>query len=125
MSPSTEATNGKPRMLKIGVVCIDRMGQEHALNILWKIRRANLVCACSPAQSDLDWAEEQLVPYGVSVYPTFEEMLAFPGLEAVVIASATNVHKAQTLECIRHGIHVLCEKPVTNSSDEVRKLFIN
>ena len=109
----------KPRLLNVGVVGIGRMGQRHAMNLLRLVPRAKLVCACSPAEADLRWADEHLVPSGVAVFRTFEEMVEFPALQAVVIASATALHYTHTVECMRRGIHVLCEKPVAPSVDEV------
>ncbi|KAJ3545829.1 hypothetical protein NM208_g2313 [Fusarium decemcellulare] len=82
-----------------------------------------LVAACSPAQIDLDWAAENLVPHGVSVYATFEDMLKHTWLEAVIIASATPLHQPQTIECIKHGIHVLCEKPIAPNSQQIKELL--
>lgn len=41
-------------------------------------------------------------------------MIETVGLEEVVIASLTALHTAHTLASIERGIHVLCEKPVTN-----------
>jgi myo-inositol 2-dehydrogenase / D-chiro-inositol 1-dehydrogenase len=113
------STRPRPRLLQVGVVGIGRMGQRHALNLLKLIPRVRLVCACSPAESDLQWAEEHLVPAGVKIFRTFEEMIDFPGLEAVVIASATALHHQHTLESLRRGIHVLCEKPIAASMNEV------
>ena len=113
------------RSINIGVVGIGRMGQRHAINLLRSTPRARLICACSPAESDLKWADENLVPFGVKVVRTFEEMIEVPGLEAVVIASATGLHYRHTLESMKRGIHVLCEKPVAPSLDEVRIEAIN
>ncbi|KAJ5247361.1 NAD-binding Rossmann fold oxidoreductase family protein [Penicillium chermesinum] len=113
-----------PRQLKklqVGVVGIGRMGRRHALNILHLTPRADLLCACSPAQSDLDWAAEAIVPYGTKVCATFEEMIEVRGLEAVIIASATALHASQSRIAMERGIHVLCEKPVTFSLEEVIK----
>ncbi|KAK6384351.1 hypothetical protein LTS17_001914 [Exophiala oligosperma] len=97
----------QPRVLKFGVVGIGRMGQQHALNILKSVSRARLVCACSPAKADLKWAESNLVPHGVAVYPTFEEMIQFPALDAVVVASITELHYQHTKVALQRGIHVL------------------
>ena len=109
-----------PRKLNVGVVGIGRMGQRHALNLLRLVPRATLVCACSPADADIEWAEEQLVPYGVAIFRTFEEMIDLPGLQAVIIASATSLHYEHTFECLERGIHVICEKPIAGSLIEVR-----
>jgi myo-inositol 2-dehydrogenase / D-chiro-inositol 1-dehydrogenase len=96
------------------------MGRRHAQNILRLVPRANLLCACSPAKPDLVWAAKHLKPYGVQVFTTFEEMIETPGLEAVIIASATEFHMQQTVAALDRGIHVLCEKPVCTSESEVR-----
>lgn len=107
------------RKLGVGVVGLGRMGRHHALNILHRVPRATLVCACSPMQTDLVWADEHLVPHGTRVVPTFEEMIETGGLDAVIIASATPFHASQTTAALKKGIHVLCEKPVCQSLGEV------
>ncbi|KAL0265399.1 hypothetical protein SLS55_001366 [Diplodia seriata] len=103
----------EPRRLAIGVVGIGRIGRQHALNALHAVHRTKLLCACSPAAADLEWADEHLIPYGVAVYPSFDEMIAEPGLEAVIIASTTKLHYEQVAACIKRGLHVLCEKPLS------------
>lgn len=108
-----------PKKLNVGVVGIGRMGRRHALNVLRMVPRANLLCACSPAKADLEWADEHLRPYGVRICATFEEMIQTPGLGAVIIASSTEFHMEQTVAAMDMGIHVLCEKPVCTSESEV------
>ena len=81
-----------PKQLAIGVVGLGRIGRQHALNALHYVPRTKLLCACSPMDQDIEWAEEHLVPYGVKIYPSFDEMLQHPGLEALLIASTTKVH---------------------------------
>lgn len=112
-----------PRVLNFGVVGIGRMGQLHALNILRLVPRARLVCACSPAKADLEWAESNLVPHGIAVYSTFEEMIRFPGLDTVVIASVTELHYHHTKASLQRGIHVLCEKPIAQTAEQVEDLL--
>ncbi|KAM0206135.1 hypothetical protein ACHAPA_011757 [Fusarium lateritium] len=111
--------NGAPRRLKVGVVGIGRMGRHHAMNLLHRTPRADLICACSPAEADLVWADEHLVPHGVYIVPTFEEMVEIPGLEAILIASSTYLHASQTKTALDKGLHVLCEKPVCQNLDEL------
>ena len=117
--PGKASKSAVHKKLNVGVVGIGRIGQPHALNILHKVPRARLLCACSPKDSDIVWADEHLVPYGVRVCRTFEEMIETPQLDAVIIASATTLHMAHTLAALDRGIHVLCEKPVCTSVDEV------
>ena len=107
------------RKLNVGVVGIGRVGQSHALNVLHKVPRANLLCACSPADADIAWADKHLLPHGVKISRTFEELIDTPDLEAVIIASLTSLHTQHTKAALDRGIHVLCEKPVCTSTDEV------
>lgn len=117
-----EALQSGQQVLNFGVVGIGRMGQQHALNILRLVPRARLICACSPAKADLEWAESELIPHGVSVFPTFEEMMQCPGLNAVVVASITELHYEHTKAALQRGIHVLCEKPISQTVDQLQDL---
>lgn len=108
-----------PSRLQVGVVGLGRMGRHHAFNIIHRVPQAALLCACSPAEPDLVWADEFLKPHGVRVTPTFEEMIETPGLDAVIIASATFLHASQTVTALNRGLHVLCEKPVCKTVKEV------
>lgn len=99
------------------------MGRQHALNALHQVARTHLVCVCSPAPQDHAWAEEHLVPHGVKVYRTVDDMFdAELSLEAVVIASTTVHHKDQVIQCVRRGLHVLCEKPLAVSVTEAHEI---
>ncbi|KAL6354834.1 hypothetical protein LRP88_12191 [Fusarium phalaenopsidis] len=112
-----------PIKLKVGVVGIGRMGQSHALNLLHKTPRADLLCACSPAEQDLRWGREHLAPHGVKLYATFDEMIETPGLQAIVIASLSALHAEQTKAALGRGIHVLCEKPVCTTVKELEDII--
>jgi predicted dehydrogenase len=105
--------------LAFGVVGIGRMGQKHALNLLRLIPNAKLVCVCSPAAPDIEWASHELAPHGIAIYESFEEMVGHEGLQAVIISSLTTLHYYHTVESLKRGIHVLCEKPICNTEEEV------
>lgn len=108
-----------PKKLNIGVVGLGRMGQRHALNIMHRVRRARLHSVCSVTDHEIQWAREHLEVEGVKIFINIEEMIRTPGLEAVIISSPTALHIEHTLSAIHHGIHVLCEKPVTTDLAQV------
>jgi len=56
------------------------------------------------------------------VADSFEEMLAQPGLEAVIIASPTQIHAEQAEQCMRAGKHLLIEIPITDSAADAERL---
>jgi myo-inositol 2-dehydrogenase / D-chiro-inositol 1-dehydrogenase len=110
MAPRKLATAGSGR---------GRMGARHALNFLHRTPRCDLVAAFSPDEKEIAWGREHLEPYGVKLYTDYDEMLKHPGLEAVVVATATVVHAEQAIKAIEADKHVLCEKPLSTSVEIV------
>ena len=51
------------------------------------------------------------------------ETLEQPGLDAVILASPTQIHRAQAEACMRAGKHVLIEIPVADSLEDVEHLL--
>lgn len=52
------------------------------------------------------------------VFRRLEEMLAWDGLDAVIIATPDHAHARQLVHCLEAGKHVYCEKPFANVLDE-------
>jgi predicted dehydrogenase len=50
--------------------------------------------------------------HGVAFSPTYEEALADPDVQAVVLATPHALHEAQIEAAVRAGKHVFCEKPL-------------
>lgn len=55
-------------------------------------------------------------------YVDYREMLQQADLDAVVIALPTNLHKQATIDALEAGCHVLCEKPPTNTVEEMQEV---
>jgi myo-inositol 2-dehydrogenase/D-chiro-inositol 1-dehydrogenase len=108
--------------LKVGVAGLGRMGKRHALHILPRTQRAELIAAFSPDESEIAWARTNLEPYGVKLYTNYDEMLTIEGLQAVCIATVTTVHAEEAIKAIDRDLHVLCEKPLSTSIEIVSHL---
>jgi phthalate 4,5-cis-dihydrodiol dehydrogenase len=59
---------------------------------------------------------------GIAGYPSLDEMLDHPGLDAVYIATPTPLHSQQVVQAARAGKHVLVEKPMAQSLDAARAM---
>ena len=58
-----------------------------------------------------------------NVYEDYRELLAAEkDLDAAVVATPDWVHAEQTAACLRRGLHVYCEKEMSNSLDEARSM---
>lgn len=63
-------------------------------------------------------AEELAAQYGGKVYDSYEELLADKEIDAVSVCVANHAHARITIEALRAGKHVLCEKPMAMSLKE-------
>ena len=104
-----------PAKLKVAAAGLGRMGKRHATNFLNRAPRAVLVAAFSPDPDELAWAKVNLEPYGVILYDDYDTMIQQPGLQAVVIGTATSVHAEEAIKAMEKNLHVLCEKPLSTN----------
>lgn len=82
---------------------------------------AEVVAVC-----DIDGArlEEVGGTYGVSArYTDYRAMLAEKRPDIVSVAVPNHLHRELTVECLRAGAHVLCEKPMAMSAAEAREML--
>jgi len=112
----------RPKRLALGVCGLGRMGKQHAINALHSSPRISLVAACSPLDADMVWAQDHLIPHGVQVYRSLEEMLKHESLEALLIASTTRAHYEQVMTGISKGLHVLVEKPLAMNTQQSQEI---
>lgn len=105
--------------LRIGLAGLGRLGQRYAENLARAVPRAKLVAVCSPVESERAWARDTLgVP---NLHETYEQMLADPGIDAVVLVTPTSLHAAQIEQALDAGKHVFCEKPLSLELEDCRR----
>jgi myo-inositol 2-dehydrogenase / D-chiro-inositol 1-dehydrogenase len=97
--------------LNIGIAGLGRLGKRHAEQLARHTPGAQLIAACSPVASELEWARDEL---GIlRCHDSLEAMLADPDVHAVVLVTPTTLHADQTTACLRAGKHVFVEKPLS------------
>ncbi|WP_138511959.1 Gfo/Idh/MocA family oxidoreductase [Rhodoferax bucti] len=96
--------------LRIGIVGLGRLGQRHAQALAFSTRNCVLTAACSPVEAEQAYAREQL---GIQqVYSRYEDLLASPDVDAVVLVTPTSLHADQAIAALQAGKHVFIEKPL-------------
>ena len=130
-------------MKNIALLGCGGMGKGHANaiatgtgNAVWAGIPGQYEGKLSPADSDVDkvlklsgiydidpaccnWARER----GYHVYNSYDEILADPAVDIVLIATPNHLHKEEAIAALRSGKHVLCEKPVMMNGDELAEVM--
>ena len=109
----------KQKKVRVGVVGAGWPGQQHARAICAS-RRAVLQAL---AEINDERAAEFIGTYHPKKsYSDYDALLGDPQIDAAVICLPNHLHFPATLAALRAGKHVLCEKPPTLNSAEMRVL---
>jgi scyllo-inositol 2-dehydrogenase (NADP+) len=104
--------------LRIGVTGLGRIGWVHCLGLVGHAD-FTLVAVADPAA---DRRAEAVTKFGCAAVTTHDELLRVAGLDAVVIASPTHLHRAMAVAAFKAGKHVLLEKPMAVTVAEARAI---
>lgn len=67
----------------------------------------------------LEEKREAAAEKGLKIYESFEAVLADEKVDAVLIATPNDSHKELAITALEAGKHVVCEKPVTMTSEDL------
>jgi predicted dehydrogenase len=103
-------------VVRIGVIGAGIMGERHC-RVCSNLPRVELV-----GVADLDEARGCQVAdlYETTYFPNLQALL--PQVDTVTIATSTPVHYALAYECLKQGLHVMIEKPITETIEQAREL---
>ena len=62
-------------------------------------------------------------PYNTRVWATLDEALGDPAVQAVYVGTPVFLHGPQSIQSLRAGRHVLCEKPMAMNEAEARAML--
>jgi predicted dehydrogenase len=108
------------RLLRVGVLGCGPIAQFAHFESCVKARNAELYAIC-------DVAEDLLARMAATYEPRrrfgdYDAMLADPALEAVIVATSDAFHVPAAIRALEAGKHVLCEKPLGVSVEDVERL---
>ena len=122
MSTATQTTRhtarqGYDRDVRVAVLGVGMMGQDHARRLVQLTKGAELVVV-----SDVDAARTDAVAAEFGVRAVHDPVAAIedPEVDAVVIATPGFTHEDLVLRAIAAGKPTLCEKPLTTSPQTSR-----
>ena len=108
------------RLLRIGILGCGPIAQIAHFDACRKARNAELYAVCDVAEDLL--AKAQAVHEPRVAYRNYEDMLADPQVEAVIIGVADQFHVPLAFQAVAANKHVLVEKPLGVSIEECEEL---
>lgn len=104
--------------IRFAVIGVGYLGRFHAEKIN-DLEHAELVAVCDVDESARATAAET---FNVPTYKDYRDL--FGQVDAVSIAATTSAHYEIARDCLTQGIHVLIEKPITETVKEANELVM-
>lgn len=105
--------------IKIGVAGLGRIGWGFHAKGLFQHPDYELLAVTDMEAERRAQAETEL---HCRAFAQFDDMIASPGLEAVVIATPTHLHRDMALKAFAKGLHVILEKPMALNTKEAGEI---
>ena len=115
---------GASDRVRIGVIGVGSRGRALLLNLQELEEQMNLEIAavCDTYEPHYERAIE-LTDGKAEAFFDYREMIENVELDGVVIASPLHEHAHQTIDCLKAGIHVFCEKAMARHLDDVKDMY--
>jgi predicted dehydrogenase len=107
------------RKLKVGMVGVGGFGAHRRL----RMRDTGLFVLAAAYDRNAEAMEAAAREDGAAVTGSFGEMLATPGIEAMIVSSGAAFHAEHAIAAMERGLHVFVEKPLASTMEEVRAIL--
>lgn len=109
-------------MVKVGIIGAGRIGRVHINSITTRVPNAKIKTVADPFLSEetADWAKSMGVEKTTKDY---KEIIHDPEIDAVLICSSTDTHSPISIEAIKAGKHVFCEKPIDHDVEKIMEVI--
>lgn len=106
-------------MYEIAIIGYGGMGEWHGKSIMEMPEEFHLsgIYDINPKRREL--AKENKI----HSYESLEDLLAEKSIRTIIIAAPNNFHKELSLQAMRAGKHVICEKPVMMNATELEEVL--
>lgn len=108
------------KKINVAVAGLGRIGKIHLKNLCRNFSEIEVVAVMDVFDESAEMADEFDIPVFVK---DFNELLAVPEVDAVVICSPTDTHADYVVKAAKAGKQIFCEKPLDLSLDRVREVL--
>ena len=109
-------------MVTVGIIGAGRIGKVHVESICTQVGNARIKTLADPFMTEetSQWAKSMGVE---STTNDYKEIIKDPDIDAVLICSSTDTHSPISIEAIKAGKHVFCEKPIDHDIDRIQEVI--
>ncbi len=109
-------------MIKVGIIGAGRIGKVHMTSISTRVKDAVIKTVADPFLNEetIAFAKSMGVEHTTKDY---HEIINDPEIDAVLICSSTDTHSPISIEAIKAGKHVFCEKPIDHDVARIKEVM--
>lgn len=107
--------------LKIGVIGCGSIAKHRHIPEYMANEHAEIVAVCDIVK---DRAKEMADQIGAKAYTDYKDLLKDESIEAVSVCTPNALHAPISIDALKAGKHVLCEKPMATSTEEAEAMIV-
>jgi len=105
--------------VRFAIIGCGSISEKHAMAIQQTPEAQLVACYSDPMES----AERFAQAWGINAYYSYDALLNSDNIDAVSICTPSGLHTPQAIAAIKHGKHVLMEKPMSLTLEEADSLI--
>lgn len=108
--------------LKIGIIGCGGIANGKHMSSLKTVKEVEMVAFCDIVEEN---AKESAAKFGTpdaKVYTDYKELLKDKSIDVVHVCTPNRSHSSISIDAMRAGKHVMCEKPMAINADEAAKM---
>jgi predicted dehydrogenase len=120
MSQNAPVVSTLDTHIRWGIIGAGHIARTFATDIDYAPHAALTAVASRELSRAQTFANDFSIP---TAYGSYDDILADPTIDAIYIATPHSHHKQQSIDALRAGKHVLCEKPATVTPAELEEVI--
>ncbi len=107
--------------IRWGVISTAKIGTE---KVIPAMQESELISFDAIASRNIEQAKEEAAKLGIpKVYGSYEELLMDPDIDAIYNPLPNHLHKEWTIKAMEAHKHVLCEKPLALTINDIKEMI--
>ncbi len=112
------------KTVRYGIIGVGNQGSTYMLSMFdkQKANNAKVTAVCDISEVKINGIKEKTANAEVKYFDNYKEMLDSGLCDAVLVETPHYFHPEMVIECLKRGIHVICEKPAGVYAKQVEEM---